>query len=161
MKEIPSRHGKRHRHMQHNFEDEQYQKRICQTKTSRESPRVKPCQTALEQVSEYTARPQSQQRNGNREECEVVEEHHGEQSGKGQLQQQGGKAGEPQAREQDAFADFSGRRNRVGSLNRSGHEEMECDSLAEGRRDAAFLEELVSWLVFENDLRDGLLRGVR
>src|ERR1017187_466300 len=113
-------------------------------------------QPLLQQKGKSSAGAQSQQRKRNREKCEVIKEHHGEQSSERQLQQQCRKTGEPQTYEKRALGNLGGRRNRRGSLNSRRHDETECASLAEDRQSAVF-----PGLVFENDLRDGLLRGVR
>ena len=90
-----------------------------------------PGEAFLQQVGEHSAGAQSQQRNRNREKREVIEEHYGEQSSQRQLQQQCGKTGESQTCEQRAFRNFSGRRNRRGTLNDCRHDELGFASLAD------------------------------
>ena len=71
-----------------------------------ERARAQTCQPALEQVGEHASRAQSEQRNRNREKREVIEEDDGKQARQRQFQQQGGEAGEREARQQSSFPGF-------------------------------------------------------
>src|SRR5437660_7996989 len=55
----------------------------CSNPTSRSSP-----QPLLPQMRENPSRPQTQQRNRNRQECKVIKKDHGKQPGQRQFQQQ-------------------------------------------------------------------------
>ena len=108
MQKILPGNRQRDRNVQNDFQHEQHHDRIVDAQARGQRARVGPGQTGLQQVGEHAAGAQSEQRNRNREKCEVIEEHHGEQPRQRQFQQQRGKAGERQAREKRAFGNFSG-----------------------------------------------------
>ena len=68
--------------------------------------RIESGEPALQQVSENSARAQSQQRNRYREKGEVIKQHDRKQSRERQFQQEGGETRQPQPGQQSSFRYF-------------------------------------------------------
>ena len=98
---IASRKFERHRNVQHDFQHDGRRPRHSADKAAPPARRVSNrASQFFAQVGKHAARTQSQQRNRDRQKCEVVKEHHREQARQRQFQQQRGKTAEGDAGQQ-------------------------------------------------------------
>ena len=75
VQEIPARHFEGNTGMQDNFKHGHNQNGVDEAEAGSKLTRVEAGEKWFQEIGEYAARAESQQRNRNREKCKVVEEH--------------------------------------------------------------------------------------
>ena len=86
-REIRPGYLQRHRNMQHDLEHDQHDHGICHAQARAQRASVGGREAGLPEIGEDAASAQSEQRDRNRQKCEVVKKHNGEKSGQRQFQQ--------------------------------------------------------------------------